>query len=129
MGMTDDDRRAIISYRIEKSLNTFKEAEDVFRLGHLSLCANRLYYSTFHMSSALLINAGVSTQTHAGMLRLINQHFVKTSILDKHDSKLISNLFSMRQQGDYGDTFDYEKEEIARLIPQTKSLLEKLKTL
>lgn len=129
MGITDDDRKAIIEYRIEKSFQNFKEAEDVFALGHYSLCANRLYYSTFHMACALLIKDGLSTHTHAGMLRLINQHFVKTSILDRQDARLISNLFSMRQQGDYGDTFDYEKDEILSLIPMTQSLLNKIKNL
>ncbi len=129
MGMTDDDRKAIVKYRIEKSFDTFKEAEDVLNIGHISLCANRLYYSAFHMASALLISDGFSTQTHAGMLRLINQYYVKDNKLDREYSKLISKLFSMRQQGDYGDTFDYERDEIEELLIITKDLLHKLNSL
>ncbi|WP_353737726.1 HEPN domain-containing protein [Duncaniella freteri] len=68
MGLTDDDRKAIVCYRIEKAFHTLKEAKDVLSLGHLSLCANRLYYSAFYMASALLINHGHSVNTHAGVL-------------------------------------------------------------
>ncbi|MDE7027675.1 HEPN domain-containing protein [Duncaniella freteri] len=116
MGLTDDDRKAIVCYRIEKAFHTLKEAKDVLSLGHLSLCANRLYYSAFYMASALLINHGHSVNTHAGVLRLINLYFVKEGKLDKNTARLLNILFSMRQQGDYSDTFDYEKDEIEPLI-------------
>lgn len=129
MGMTEEDRTAIVSYRVEKSFATFKEATDVLGLGHLSLCANRLYYSTFHMASALLISSGHSTLTHAGVLRLINLLFVKEGLLDKNTSRLMNRLFSMRQQGDYGDTFDYERSEIEPLVSQTQDLILKLRSL
>ena len=123
MGLTDDDRKAIVCYRIEKAFHTLKEAKDVLSLGHLSLCANRLYYSAFYMASALLINYGHSVNTHAGVLRLINLHFVKEGKLDKNTARLLNILFSMIQQGDYGDSFDYEKNEIEPLIKQTELML------
>lgn len=129
MGITDEDRTAIVSYRIEKSFATFREATDVLELGHLSLCANRLYYSTFHMASALLVSYGHTTMTHAGVLRLINFLFVKDGPLDKDASKLMNRLFSMRQQGDYGDIFDYELSEIQPLVSETHQLLLKLRSL
>lgn len=129
MGITDDDRQAIVAYRIEKSFATFKEAQDVLTLGHLSLCANRLYYSAFHMASALLISHGHTTMTHAGVLRMINQHFIKEGLLERQASKLLNTLFSMRQQGDYGDVFDYEKDEIEPLIDKTYNLLIQFKSL
>jgi len=129
MGITDNDRMAIVTYRIEKAFATYKEATDVLELGHLSLCANRLYYSAFHMASALLINHGYSATTHAGLLRLINQHFVKENKLDRDASKLLNRLFSMRQQGDYGDVFDYERHEIEPLVSQTHTLILKFKSL
>ena len=120
MGLTDDDRKAIVCYRIEKAFHTLKEAKDVLSLGHLSLCANRLYYSAFYMASALLINHGHSVNTHAGVLRLINLYFVKEGKLDKNTARLLNILFSMRQQGYYGDTFDYEKDEIEPLIKKDR---------
>jgi uncharacterized protein (UPF0332 family) len=35
----------------------------------------------------------------------------------------------MRQQGDYGDTFDYEKDEIEPLIKKTELMLSSLQSL
>ncbi len=81
------------------------------------------------MASALLINDGALTQTHAGIQRLINLNYVKKGILTKDDSKLINKLFSMRQQGDYGDIFAYEKDEIYETLALTNDLLNKLRSL
>ena len=48
MGLTTEEKQAIISYRMEKSRKTMVEAVDNATLGHWSLVANRLYYSAFH---------------------------------------------------------------------------------
>lgn len=53
------DKKSIIAYRIEKSGHTMTEAEDNAKLGHWSLVANRLYYTLFHMASALLLDKGI----------------------------------------------------------------------
>lgn len=128
MGITDEDRIALVTYRINKAHATYNEAKDVFDLGHISLCVNRLYYSTFHMASALLISKGYSALTHAGVLRLINLHFVKEGIMDKNTSRMMNRLFTMRQEGDYGDVFDYEKGEIEPLLSETLSLIQEIES-
>lgn len=129
MGITDEDRKAIVNYRIEKAFATLQEAKDVLRLEHLSLCANRLYYASFYMASALLIHDGLSAQTHAGVLRLIGLKYVKEGTLTPDVAKLLNRLFSMRQEGDYGDIFDYEFEEIEPFIEKVESLLYLLKAM
>lgn len=129
MGISEEDRNSIVKYRIERSRQMMVEAEDVLKLGHLALCANRLYYTIFHMASALLISNGHLIHTHAGIQRMINLYFVKENKLSRDDSKLINRLFSMRQQGDYGDVFDYEREEIINALESTKLLLNKIESL
>lgn len=57
---------------------------------------------------------------------MIGVHFIKTGILSIEDSKLLSQLFTMRQTGDYDDLFDWKKEEILPLFPQVESLIKKL---
>ncbi len=53
MSLTIDEKKAIISYRIQKSETAMIEARDNALLNHWSLVANRLYYAVFHMASAL----------------------------------------------------------------------------
>lgn len=55
MTLTDDERKAIIDYRIERAEMSFKEAEFVASGNFWNLAANRLYYSAFYMCEALLL--------------------------------------------------------------------------
>lgn len=69
------------------------------------------------MASALMIDKGFSTKSHAGLICLLGQEFVKRGLLNKDDARLASWLMNMRQTGDYDDMFDWEKEDILPLFP------------
>ena len=126
MGLTEEERASLISYRLKKSEATFKEATDVFQLRHWGLVVNRLYYAVFYAGTALLLSSGHAMRSHAGFLTLIGQHYVIPGTLSKEEGKLISNLFRMRRTGDYDDTFDYEKEDVEPLIQPTAALIAKI---
>ena len=129
MALTIDDKRAIIGYRIQKSETAMVEARDNAMMGHWSLVANRLYYAVFHLASAVIIDKGYSTKTHAGLICLLGQEFVKKGVLLKEHARLASRLLNMRQAGDYDDLFDWTEEDIAPLFPQTEALLDALRKL
>lgn len=63
MGMTSEDRQALVRYRMEKSAAVFVEAEDNAKLEHWTLVANRLYYSVFYCTLALLVEKGFCSYT------------------------------------------------------------------
>lgn len=129
MGQTEEEKAALISYRLKKSETTYKEATDVFNLGYWSLAVNRLYYAVFYAGTALLINNGHAMRSHAGFLTLIGQYFVTPGILTKEEGKLSSNLYRMRQTGDYNDTFDWEKEDIEPLMLPARAPITKIASL
>lgn len=126
MGLTDEERDALIQYRLTKAQEVFKEATDVANLGHWNLTVNRLYYAVFHACSSLLLTKGHTARTHSGVIHLILLEFVKTNILTKDEGVLISTLFNMRNTGDYDDLFDWTEDEVVPLIEPVKSLLHKL---
>lgn len=129
MGLTTEEKQAIISYRMEKSRKTMVEAVDNATLGHWSLVANRLYYSAFHAVSALLISKGLSAKTHGGAMSLLGKEFVKTGLLSFDEGDLYSRLYNMRQSGDYDDLFDWTKEDVSPLISRTEKLIDKIASL
>lgn len=129
MTLTPEDRQVIIDYRIEHAHKTIEEAEYVAKGGFWNLAANRLYYATFYMCEALLLKNKITTQSHGGVSRMINLHFVKTNKLNAEDSRLLSKLFRMRQAGDYEDLTDWTKEEIEPIFPLTKQLISKFEEL
>lgn len=129
MIQSNDDREAIIDYRIERSLLSYKEAKYVGDGQFWNLAANRLYYSAFYMCMALLISKEIGASTHEGVSRMMNLHFVRTGLLDKEDSKLLGRLFRMRQTGDYNDLTDWTEEEIRPMFPNVEKLIHRIKAL
>lgn len=126
MTLQSEERRAIVSYRLDKANKTLKEVEDIGKLGYWNLAANRLYYAAYYASAALLINSGIDASTHKGVIRMIGMHFVMNGILPEEDSKLLGRLFTMRQTGDYEDLFDWEEKDVTPLIPQVKDLINRI---
>lgn len=124
MSLSDDERQALVTYRLEKAHKTYQQAADSISLGYWEMTANRLYYAAYYAVSALLLQQGLSVQTHHGIIQMLGLHFVKTGIISKEMGTLYGRLFSMRQTGDYGDTFDLTEEEVLPLVEPTKELIE-----
>ena len=98
MPLTEEERKAIVVYRMEKAEGALVEAKDCASMEHWTLAANRLYYAAYYASSALLINAGLQARTHEGTIGMIGQNFVRTGILTKEDGSLLARLQNMRQR-------------------------------
>ncbi len=129
MTLSPLERKAIVTYRIEKSRSTLEEVKAVANLGYWSLAANRLYYAAYYACVALLINQGIEASTHKGAIRMINFQFVKDGLLTKEDSQLLGRLFQMRQTGDYDDLFDWTEQDISPLIPMVSDLINRIDVL
>lgn len=129
MSLTDDERRAIVAYRMEKADVAMEDVEQLSAWRRWSAAANRLYYAVYYAATALLINQGHLTRTHSGMITQINVHFVKTGILTREDGRLIRKLFELRQEADYDDFMDADEVDINEYLPQVKTLLDKIKSL
>lgn len=128
MGITELSKQDLIDYRIAKAYEVYGEALDVSTLHHWNLAVNRLYYSIFHISSALLLSEGNIAKTHKGIIQILMKDYVRTGKLTKEEGQLISSLFNMRHTGDYDDLFDYGESDITPLISPTKLLLDKLRS-
>lgn len=129
MSLTLEEKRAVVSYRVQKSKQTFIEAQDNAVMKHWNLVANRMYYALFHMASALLIDKGFTAKTHSGVICILGQEFVTKGLLSSDDGRLISRLQNMRQAGDYDDMFDWEESDVVSLFKPTETLLNKMRDL
>lgn len=125
--MTDQERREIVLYRLEKAANTLEYAQRNLNYGMYSVAANRLYYAFYYAASALLISVKIEAHSHSGVQSMMHLHFVKTGKLSEEDGILMRRLFVMRQSSDYEDFVDYQKEDIEPLLPLTEALINKIK--
>jgi uncharacterized protein (UPF0332 family) len=110
--LEQEQRKSIITYRIEKAYKNLEEAKAVAQLAYWNLTGNRLYYSLFHMASALLLDKGFSPKTHAGVIHLIGEKFIATGMLKRDYGRLFSRLYELRQSGDYDEMYDATEEEV-----------------
>lgn len=126
MTMTEDERSAIVSYRLQKALDTFNEAKGIASLGFWNAVANRLYYACYYISSALLIKHSLSAQTHRGVITLIGLHFIKKGLISEESGKLYARLFEVRQTGDYDDLFYLTEDDVLPLIAAANKYIDEL---
>ncbi len=67
MRLKDDERKEIVKFRLEKANETFAEIPVLIENKFYRTAANRLYYTCFYATTALLINDGFETHTHSGV--------------------------------------------------------------
>ncbi len=93
-------------------------------LSHWDLAANRYYYSCYHLVQGLLISEGLSAHTHAGLLRVFSNAFVRTNRVPLEYGGFLSRLVQLREKADYNCSFVVTKEEIEALGPLVDDFVE-----
>jgi uncharacterized protein (UPF0332 family) len=127
--LTDEERKTLVKYRIEKAHGTLVEAHDCAEDNHWTLAANRLYYAAYYASKALLIQDGIIAKSHEGVIGMIGQKFVVTGVISKEDAKLLARLQNMRKTGDYDDFIEWHQEEVEPLFEKVENYINKIKSI
>ena len=125
--MTINNHSDYINYRLQRAEESYSDAIILAEKERWNSVINRLYYACFYAVIALLLKNDIETQTHDGSRTQFGLKFIKTGLIDKKFGKTYSKLFDMRQKGDYGDLYDYDKETVLPLIDLTKAFLEEIK--
>lgn len=123
------DKDDYISYRLQKAIDSYKDAKLLAQNDRWNASVNRLYYSCFYAIIALLYKNDIKTQTHDGVRTQFGLKFVKTGKIEKKYGKLYSKLFDYRLKGDYGDFFDFDQELVDPLFKPVEELLNILKSI
>ena len=126
MILSDEERKAIVEYRIEKAFTVLNDAEKIAAIKLWSSAANRLYYSLYYAATALLISDGHVSHTHSGMITLFGQNYVLKGPLSKEDGKLMKRIFDLRQEADYDDFIDADEDDVMMYLPKVKELVQKI---
>lgn len=129
MTLDEQDRTALIKYRIEKAR---KAADDVGFLidnNRLHLAVSRIYYGAFYTLSALALKHRFPTSKHKELIGWFNKTFVKENIIDKRYGQFIHKAFDKRSKADYADYVQFDKEEVLVMFNEMKDFLEEIEKL
>lgn len=125
--LDDESRRAIVKYKLQRADETLSDAELLFDAGRYNSAANRLYYACYYAVEASLVAIGVQTATHAGVKQMFGLKYIMANKIDAYWGKFYSDMFNIRQEGDYGDFEYYGQEDILPLIKRTHEFIALIK--
>jgi uncharacterized protein (UPF0332 family) len=118
-----------ITYRIERSLQSFRDAQILAENQSWNSCINRLYYACFYIVTALLLKNKINVKSHSGMKSQFALHFIKTGKLKKEHGELLADLMDWRQKGDYGDMYDFERKNVEPIIQPVADFIKSIEEL
>lgn len=113
-------RQELITFRLKRSEDEFTVALLSAEKEVWNTAASRLYYTCYYLTIALFAKYDIKTSTHSGVRNVLGSHFILQGVLDEKWGRLLSKLFSMRQEGDYRDFKIFTKEEIMPLIQEVE---------
>ncbi|MCF8361174.1 MAG: HEPN domain-containing protein [Prolixibacteraceae bacterium] len=127
--MNREDRSDLVKYRLSKAKNTLSEVDILMENRLWNTAVNRLYYACYYAVIALLISHKIKATTHAGVRQMFGLHFIKVNIIDKELGKFFSEIYDLRQTGDYDDYIDFSEQDVRELIQPATSLINQIETI
>jgi uncharacterized protein (UPF0332 family) len=120
------DKNDLIKYRIERSIETFKEAKTMIDNKFWNASVNRIYYSCYYAVSALLQMKNIETNSHKGIRQMFGLHFVQNGLVSKEDGRFFSDLYDRRQTGDYDDFVSYDEDTVLKLYNLSEGFINRI---
>lgn len=127
--MNEESRKIIVRQQMEKTEKFLGQADEMCKLGHWDLAANRYYYACFHSVQGLFISEGINAHTHAGVITQFSLNFVKTGKVNISSGSFLARLMQLRQKADYNCAFDITEEEVKEIAPLAHSFVKTIGTL
>lgn len=124
-----DDYSNEISSNLERAETNLQVARELLGKEYFDVSASRAYYAAFYAASALLLDEGLDTSKHSGVIALIHQHFVKNGRLNKEQGRNLNWLFELRSVGDYGVSLHVGQRDAQRAVNIAEDFFEAVRAL
>jgi uncharacterized protein (UPF0332 family) len=123
------EKEQAIALKLEKARSLMSEVEVQLQNHFYTTAINRLYYSCFHATKALLLTKDLTPKTHSGIVSMLHQHFVSDGSFDKIHAAFFSKLMQERIDDNYGDFMRAEFDEVKEFIAPAKEYIDYIKRL
>ena len=127
--LTNEERNALVSYRLQRAKETLKETDILAKDGHYNAAVNRLYYACYYAVIALLVKNNITAETHNGVKQMFSLHFFANEKMDKQYSVFYNRLFNDRISGDYDDFVQYDSEMLSEIRPKAEIFINEIEKL
>ncbi len=106
----------IIRLRLQKGRGLLLEVEPLMKLEFYTTVINRLYYSCFHVTTALLLTKNITAKTHKGVANMLNHQFVNTGEFEHAKAVFFGDLLKERIRDDYNEFLIMDEEEVSAFL-------------
>lgn len=114
--INDEDRTALVNYRIEQAASTIELSKFLIESDNLAVAVNRIYYGIFYSVTALAIKYQFETSKHSQLIGWFNKEFIATERIDKKYGKILRNAYQNRTKGDYDAYVSFHKEVVLDML-------------
>ena len=100
-------RNEAIKIKMQKAEAFMSEIDALFQIKFYNTLINRLYYSCFHATKALMLTKDLVSKTHSGVVFqfLMRSLFWKILLIKEH-AAFFRRLMNERVEDDFGDFYD-----------------------
>lgn len=125
MSKSPFDKQALIKYRLEQAKETLLDAKVLYENERRpASIVNRAYYAMFYATLALLVTIGMSSSKHIGVISFFDSEFVKKNLFPKEMSRMLHQAFDMRQEGDYQNPDNINREKATEVFKRCRRIFE-----
>jgi len=117
--MTSLGRAEAVAQELALSDEELKGAELMIAGGVPRIGVTRAYFASFYAARALLYSIDIKPTSHAGVLRLLQLHFVKAGRLALQFEHTLRRLQKFRGEADYGDSFAIDAASARNELEET----------
>lgn len=119
--ITDNDRQALIKYRIEQAKETVILSEFLIKSDKLSVAVNRIYYGMYYALTSLALKNMFETSKHAQLIGWFNREFIS--------GKILRNAFQNRTKSDYDAYIQFHQTEVKAMLDEMKDFIRMIESL
>lgn len=121
-----EEKRGLSKARTARANDCLNSARVLLAAGDYKSAANRSYYAVFHAMRSVLAFDEIDMKHHSGIMSEFRRLYIKTGILNKSLSPIITALFDIRQESDYDDFFVISKAEVEEQIANAEIFLNEI---
>jgi len=126
MSLEDNERKELISYRLEEAKETIADVKLLIENDRLRAAVNRIYYGMFYSLLALGLAYQFETSKHQQLLGWFNKNFIHEGLIDTKFGKIINKASNRRTQGDYESFVEFDKEVILEMFGEMKEFINEI---
>jgi uncharacterized protein (UPF0332 family) len=122
----DNDRDALVRYRLNQAIETIELANFLVQNGKLVIAVNRIYYGMYYALTALALKNSYETSKHSQLIGWFNKEYISTKKTDPQFGKILRNAFQNRTKGDYDAFVNFDSVEVENMLSEMSFFIDEI---